>query len=358
MIKSKFSKINMKAAILFKNKNKLEIIDEIKIPKVKQGQVLVKLSYSGVCHSQIMEIKGLRGKDKFLPHMLGHEGCGKVIEIGKKVSKVKKNDWVILSWIKGSGCDVSGGQYKYKNKIINSGPVTTFSTYSIVSENRLVKLPKSVSKKEAVLYGCALPTGAGMIFNQTNLNTKSSIAIIGVGGIGLISLISAKLMNCKNIIAIDTNNYKLKMAKKFGATEIINSKKTNVLKRIDTITKNQRLDYSIECAGKIETIEMAFNIINAKKGECLFCSHPPYGKKIKIDPFELILGKKISGSWGGSVRPDRDIPKFAALYKKNKISFNKLISKKYSLDKINNAIDDLIKGKVLRPLIVIDKSLK
>jgi S-(hydroxymethyl)glutathione dehydrogenase/alcohol dehydrogenase len=167
--------VSMSAAVLFENKKNLKIIKNIEIPELKKGQVLVEISYTSICHSQLMEIQGQRGKDKYLPHMLGHEGCGEVLKIGKGVKKVKKGDSVIIGWIKGNGLNVSGANYKKDKYQINSGPVTTFSTHSIISENRLVVMPKNLNKKYASLYGCAIPTGIGMILNQTSKRKNKNI---------------------------------------------------------------------------------------------------------------------------------------------------------------------------------------
>lgn len=343
------------AAVLVKTKEKLSIYKNIEIPKLKRGQVLVKLSYSGVCHSQLMEIEGLRGKDKYLPHLLGHEGSGKVLEIGKGVKKIKKNDFVVLGWIKGTGLNVSGAKYYYKGKTINSGPVTTFSSLTVVSENRLVKMPKNYSLKEAVLFGCAIPTGAGMIFKDTKDSNKKTISITGLGGVGVMTLLAAKVMKFKKIIVIDTNEKKLKIAKKLGANFIVNPDKSDVVKKINYISNNKGVDYGIDCAGKTRTIELTFSIINKSTGSCIFCSHPTFGKKIKIDPFELISGKKIQGSWGGSIKPDIDIKVIAKKFQKFKKYFQKITAKEYSLNNINKAINDLKQGNVMRPIISFDK---
>ena len=357
MLKKKIINNKMKAAVLFKNKSELTIINNLTIPKLKKGQVLIKLAYSGVCHSQLMEIDGLRGKDRYLPHLLGHEGSGKVIDIGIGVKKIKKNDLVVLGWIKGKGIDTNGGIYKYKNKIINSGPVTTFSTFTIVSENRIIKLPKQYSLREAVLFGCAIPTGAGMIFNQIKNVREKTICITGLGGVGFMALIACKALNCKKIIAIDINNKKLKMAKDLGANYTINYNNKNLKSKINKITNSKGVDYGVDCAGKVSTIEFSFSIINKNKGKCLFCSHPTHGEKIKIDPLELISGKKIQGSWGGDVHPDKHIKIIAKKFIRYKAKLNKLIAKDYPLDSINEAINDLKNGNVLRPIISINKDL-
>ena len=173
----------MKAAILEQLNSPL-VIKDIEIPSLAPGQVLVKLAYSGVCQSQLMEIKGKRGDDKFLPHLLGHEGSGVVMEIGESVTKVRPGDKVILGWIKGSGLNVNGAIYKsYDGKNVNSGGVTTFNEYSVVSENRCTILPGGVPMDIAVLFGCAIPTGAGIVMNTLKPYTGSSIAIWGLGGI-------------------------------------------------------------------------------------------------------------------------------------------------------------------------------
>ena len=348
----------MKAAVLWKIGEPLSIEDNIEIPSLKAGQVLVKMAFSGVCKSQLMEVSGARGKDKFLPHLLGHEGCGKVVAIGEGVSKISEGDWVILGWIKGKGINAEGAKYKLGKEIINSGSVTTFSTYTIVSENRLVVLPPGIPKDVAVLFGCALPTGAGILFNEIKPKKRSTIAFIGVGGVGLSSLMASKIYDCKNIIAIDFSQKKLDLAKFFGATHIINSEKEDVLNRVNQITNGIGVDYSVEAAGKVETIELAFELVKNNGGRCVFASHPESGKKISLDPFHLILGKSIKGSWGGKSKPDRDIPILANVYNKGLLPLKELLTKKYTLDEINVALDDLKNSNIFRPLIVIDQSLK
>ena len=342
----------IRAAVLFEIKKPLKIIN-LNVPKLKKGQVLVKLFLAGICHSQIMEINGLRGKNNYLPHLLGHEGCGQVIDVGKNVNKVKKGQSVILGWIKGDGNNVGGATYLYKNLKINSGPITTFSDYTIVSENRLTTLPNGLNTRDAVLFGCAIPTGAGMIFNETKLKKNSVVAICGIGGVGIFSLISAKIFKCKTIIAIDINDKKLSLAKKYGATHTINTKKENLIDKIKLITKNNNVDFSFDCAGKIKTIENCFSILN-DRGVCIFCSHPEYNKKIQIDPFDLILGKKIYGSWGGAIHPDRDLKKIYNKFLLNKVDLSFFSKNIYKFTKINKAIEDLKKGKVLRPIIKFD----
>ncbi len=349
MCNNSYQPIFLNAAVLVNNSKPLKFM-KLKIPKLKKGQVLVKLIYSGVCGSQIMEIDGLRGKDKYLPHLLGHEGYGKVVSIGKSVKKVRSGQKVILSWIKSSGINAEAPVYKSKNRIINAGQITTFSDYSIISENRLTLAPKNIDPLNAVLFGCAIPTGAGMIFNQLEINSNSSIALFGVGGIGLFSLIACKILKAKKIIAIDINDKKLNLAKKFGATHLINIKKDNLIKKILEFNNNEMVDYAVDSAGKVETIEMSFSIIK-NSGTTIFASHPKFNKKIKIDPFDLIKGKKLFGSWGGNSKPDIDIKKFYSKFIKNKINFKSFTTDIYEFKNLNLAVNDLRNKKVFRPII-------
>jgi S-(hydroxymethyl)glutathione dehydrogenase / alcohol dehydrogenase len=345
---------HMKAAVLWECGKPLSIENEVEIPELKSGQVLVKIAYSGVCRSQLMEVEGQRGEDKYLPHLLGHEGCGRVIHTATDVTKVSTDDWVILGWIKGEGINADGAKYKLDDKIINSGGVTTFSTYTIVSENRVVPLPEGLPKDISVLFGCALPTGAGIVLNQIKPKKDSSIAFIGLGGIGLSGLMAAMAFECKNIIAVDISAEKLTLAKEFGATHTINALNSNVLQEINKITNGVGVDYSVDAGGKVETIELAFESVKNNGGLSIFASHPEDGKKISISPFDLILGKNIKGSWGGACSPDKDIPILADLYKIKLMPLEKLVTKKYKLDDINIALDDLKHSRVFRPLIVMD----
>ena len=339
-----------RAAVLYQLGKPL-CIKELTLPPLMAGQVLVKIAYSGVCHSQLMEVRGKRGVDTHLPHLLGHEGSGMVEEIGKGVTKVKPGDKVILGWIKGKGMDVSGPVYHKEGMIINAGGVTTFSDYSIVSENRCVKLPKGIPMDEAVLFGCAIPTGAGIVLNRIKPETGSTIALFGLGGIGMSALIALRLYNCKTVIVVDVNQGKLDLAKEFGATHTINAFQLDPLATILEITSGMGVDYSIETAGLTDTIETAFRTVRKFGGLCVFASHPQFGKKIRLDPFDLISGRKIEGSWGGSTNPDRDIPRIARFYKEGRLPLKKLLSKKYALNHINQALDDLENQKLIRALV-------
>ena len=327
-------------------------IKEIELPQLAKGQVLVKVLFSGVCRSQLMEVRGKRGGDPWLPHLLGHEGSGIVEATGEGVTKVSVGDEVILGWVKGEGLDAPGAIYKNGNLTINSGRVTTFANFTIVSESRLVKKPERLAFDEAVLFGCALPTGAGMVLNELKPSVDSSVAVIGLGGIGISALLALRALSIKKIIAIDISDDKLDFAKRLGANYVFNSQNEDLYRTIMSLT-NGGVDYCIESGGQVATIELGFSLIHKNGGKLLFASHPPEGEMIRLAPHDLISGKQIAGSWGGAIAPDRDIPKMHTLFQKANIVLDILLTKRYTLEQINEALDDLESGQVLRPLIVM-----
>ena len=337
---------NIKAAVLVSLKKKL-VIKNLLFPELKKGQILVKILFSGVCGSQIMEQSGKRGEDKWLPHLLGHEGSGVIEKVYTGCKKFQAGDEVLLSWIKSSGYDAEVAKYiSTDGDTINSGQITTFSNYSVISENRIIKKPKDLSFLHAALYGCAIPTGSGMVINENkNFNKDIRVVLIGLGGIGLSALIALISLGFKNITVVDKNINKKKVLENFPKTNFIHL--INEYEKINLGT----YDLCIESAGTTDSIELGFSMIKSN-GQLIFASHPEKGKKIKIDPYELISGKKIIGTWGGSFNPDLDVKKFHKILKSKLIDL--MITKIYRLEEINEAIDDLKNGLVQRPIIKME----
>ena len=187
-------KIKIKAAVLEKINKKLKIKNIYHEDNLSKNQILIKIIYTGICGSQIGEIKGIKGKDKFLPHLLGHEATGIILKTAKNIKDFKVNDKVILHWQKNSSSDsITPKYYDDKLKKINAGWVTTFNNMAIVSKNRITKLPKNLSMKTGILFGCSLTTSYGSIFKDSkiNLSKKNLILVTGVGMIGqaIISLL-------------------------------------------------------------------------------------------------------------------------------------------------------------------------
>jgi len=363
------------AAILQSLNTPLEV-KVIDLPDLLSGQVLVKVHYSGVCRSQLMEVKGGRGPDPWLPHLLGHEGSGEVLAIGDGVTKVKPGDAVILGWLKGSGLEAPGARYRCGDEIINSGRVTTFSTHTIVSENRVTLKPDELPMDVAVLFGCALPTGAGMVINQVQPLSGATVAVLGLGGVGLSALMALKGFDCAQVIAIDISAEKLALAKELGATHTLQVGQTTsqipdstlagtdqphpqasgqnpIYDQVMALTK-AGVDICIESAGTVATIELGFSLIRKGGGRLWFASHPPEGEMISLAPHELISGKHIFGTWGGSSFPDRDIPRMTEVFRKGNVPLDRLLTQRYSLDQVNQALADLESGRVFRPLLVMD----
>jgi len=342
--------MKIKAAVLFEINQPLSITD-LEIPDLKPGQVFVDVVYSGICHSQLNEIRGLKGDDKFLPHTLGHEGSGIVLDVGRGVTKVKPGDHVVLTWIKGDGYDIPSTVYKSSNGPINSGAISTFMQKTVISENRLVSISKDMPLKEAALLGCAIITGAGIVLNDAKVTSVDSVAVFGVGGIGLSAVIAASLIGVSKLVAIDILDHKLKLAQHFGATHIINAKDKDPLDEIMNITDGKGVDYAIESAGSNDSMEMAFKSVSIKGGRCIISGNLPTGDEISISPMDLIKGKNISGTWGGDSQPDKDIPKYVERFLDNRLNLDGLITHMYKLEDINKAFEDLDKGQVGRALI-------
>ena len=329
----------MKAAILTKQNRPL-IVDKIEIPdKLEAGQVLVKVHISGICGSQIGEIKGVKGPDKFLPHLMGHEGCATVLEIGPGVKNVKKDDLVVLHWKKGTGIESNTPKYIWKGKLVNAGWVTTFNTHAIVSENRCTSIPKNTDKEIAALFGCAISTGFGVIEKNANVQIGQSVVVFGSGGIGLNIIQAAHLRSAWPIIAVDLFENRLSLAKKLGATHLINSSKEDFKNQIKNICGSKGIDVFIDNTGIPEIIELGYELTHSE-GKIILVGVPKVGQNINIFSLPLHFGKVIVGSHGGESEPHKDINRYLNLIQNKKISLKEIISEKYQLEDINIAINN------------------
>ncbi len=338
------------AAVLFELNTPLRQV-ALDLPELKPGQVLVEMAYSGVCHTQLHEVRGRRGPDRFLPHTLGHEGSGVVRALGPQVSKVRPGDRVVLTWIKGHGADVPSTTYHEGTAAINSGALSTFMRHTITCENRIVPLPPEMPLREAALLGCALPTGAGVVLNTAAVPGGASLAIFGVGGIGLSALLAARLREARLLIAVDVVEQKLAEARRLGATHAVNARERDAVAAILELTEGRGVDYAIEAAGRRETMEAAFRCVRDQGGLCILAGNLPHGEQISINPVDLIRGKRIVGTWGGETRPDDDLPRYAQWYLEGRLPLAELITREYRLDEINTALDDMERGRLSRALI-------
>lgn len=337
------------AAVLVECGKPLEL-RELELPKLLPGQLVVDVAFSGVCHTQLSEARGRRGEDKFLPHALGHEGSGVVSAVGPDVTKVKVGQRVVLTWLKGSGKTVPGTKYGE----INSGALCTFMTRTVTCESRVVPIPDAMPLAQAALLGCAVPTGAGVVFNTMKPAPGSSVAVFGAGGLGLNAVMAAAHHQARVVAAVDVVASKLDLARKLGATHVVDASREDPVAAIRALTGGAGADFSVETAGKIKTMEQAFESVRAGGGLCVLAGNLRFGERISIDPFELIKGKRLVGSWGGETDPDRDIPRYAKLYLERKLKLDELITRRYPLDQVNEALADLEAGKVARALIAME----
>lgn len=338
-----------KAAVLYKLNSPL-VIEELEIPQIQPGQVLVNIKSSGICRSQINEINGLKGDDKYLPHLLGHEGAGVVVDIGQNVSKVKKGDHVVITWIKGKGLKAGPVKYLKNKKVINSGPIATFTKYSVISENRIVKISKDISFELASLLGCAIPTGAGIIINTLKNIKMNSIAVFGCGGVGGGAILGAKMRGINKIIAVDINPAALSYSKKLGASDTIKFQTETIVDQINKLTPGG-LDAAIEASGNKIAMEKAIESVK-DNGAVVIAGNIKYNEKISINPFDFIKGKRILGTWGGETDPDRDIHFYISEYKKGKLKLENMIGGRFKLNEINNALKLLEEGKRFGRLLI------
>ena len=338
------------AAVLRKIGEPLRLTS-LAIPDLQPGQVLVDIAYSGICHTQLLEVQGKRGPDRYLPHTLGHEGAGTVVEVGAGVTKVKPGDQVVLSWIKGIGADVASTLYESKEGPVNSGALSTFMRLTVASENRLTPIDDSMPLYKAALLGCAIPTGAGAVIKKATMQPGSSIAIFGVGGIGLSAVLAASMLQASMIIALDVFDHKLEHARKLGATHVVNSCQQDALSAVTELTGGRGVDYTVEATGKQEVMETAFRAVRNGGGLCVLAGNLPHGQRISLDPFELIKGKQITGTWGGETQPDEDLPYYVDLYLSGKLKLDGLVTHTYAPSDVNQALADMQQGKVGRALI-------
>ena len=347
----------MKAAILTEL-NKPLVVAEIGLPeRLAFGQVLVKVHYSGICGAQFNEIEGAKGPDKFLPHLLGHEGSATVLAAGEGVTRVKPNDRVVMHWRQSDGIQSPTPSYNWNGQKVNSGWVTTFNDHAIVSENRLTVIPNDFDLKLAPLFGCAVTTAMGVINNDAQVKVGQSVVVFGIGGVGLNIIQSAGLVSSNPIIAIDLFNKKLEMAKRFGATHCFNSKETqDYLARIRQVVGEKGADVVIDTTGNARVIETAYELTHPD-GKTILVGVPRKGDNISIYSLPLHFKKVLKGSHGGSVQPNLEIPRYVELIKRGKMSLEGIITHEFGLEDINDALSAIRRGETGRVVIKMDKDI-
>jgi Zn-dependent alcohol dehydrogenase len=345
------------AAILNETSRDL-IVDEIELPSsLDFGQVLVKVISSGICGAQINEIDATKGPDKFLPHLLGHEGLCEVVDIGNGVSTVKRGDFAIMHWRPGSGIQSSPPLYKWRNKVLNAGWVTTFNAHAVVSENRLTSI-RSTSISHAILplLGCALTTAFGVLKNEARVHASDSVLIFGAGGVGLSMLKTLSLMRANDVVLVDTDERKVSLARILGAREAFKFENKD---QIQEILKSWYGDSPptvvIETSGRVPCIETAYEI-SAPQARVILVGVPKKGEEARIYTLPLHFGKVFIGSQGGGSQPEIDIPILLEALETRNLDFSDFPTTVYSLRDINIAISDFRKGQPGRMILDFEMS--
>jgi len=326
------------------------VLARLEVPALKPGQVLVEIDYSGACGTQVMEARGYKGEDRWLPHCLGHEGVGKVLETTPTVTRVKPGDAVVLSWIKGGGVEAGGCVYEWDGRKVNAGAVTTFQRHAVVSENRLTPVPSPLPMDLAVLLGCAAPTGMGAVFNVLNAAAGQSVAVFGAGGVGLCAIFAAASAGAQPVIAIDPNPSRRELALSFGATHVIDAAVEDLSAAIREITA-AGVDLAVEASGLPEVMAQALSVVRQQGGRAVVIGNARHGSELKLNPGLFNQGKSLMGTWGGDSQPDRDYGRYGELLASEPDRMRGLLSAPYRLDQINEALEDLASGRIGRPLI-------
>ncbi len=336
---------SMKAAILVELRKPLAI-DEVQLPAALDiGQVLVKVHLSGICGSQLGEIDGAKGEDKFLPHLLGHEASGIVEAIGSGVKHVKPGDEVVMHWRKGLGIEGAPPKYQWRGQKLNAGWIATFNEYAIVAENRVTAIPQGSDMEVAALFGCAVTTGFGVIENNAQVRIGESVVVFGAGGVGLNIVQAANLVGAYPVIAVDLFDNRLVLAQDLGATHLINSKTQDAKAEIEKIIGINNLDHFIDNTGQPALIEMGYQLTKPQ-GKVTLVGVPRKGSNINIYSLPLHFGKRMSGSQGGEAVPHVDIPRYHNLFNAGRIKLSELITEKVSLESINDAIAKMRSGQM------------
>lgn len=329
--------MKIKSAYLDKLRAPLKLELLILDQPLRRGQILVQILATSICGSQLGEIDGVKGEDKYLPHCLGHEAVARVVD-SHGSSKVQNGEFVILHWMKGSGVEAPNGSYLDKGEKINAGKITTFMSHALVSENRMTKIAEP-PPEQIPLYstiGCAHLTAYGVLTNDLKDCVQRKVLLIGGGGVAQAMIPHLRFQGTSEIVVIEKNPNRQEQCRRLGANAVIG--------RIEFIV-GEVFDAVIDFSGEPRSIEQGYNLLNDIGILCLV-GVTPKGMRISIDPMPLHYGKRIVGSYGGSCDPDRDINQILERIKAAPELFSLQQFSIFSLDTINEAINQLRLGNV------------
>jgi S-(hydroxymethyl)glutathione dehydrogenase/alcohol dehydrogenase len=358
----------LRAAICYEFKKPL-VVEEIEMGSPGKGEVKVRYAATAICHSDLHNISGDFSPD--LPVLAGHESAGYVEEVGKGVTSVKPGDHVIVSTVAYCGncryCRLGLYHMCVLQKTIDSKkhlktktgqPLNTmsmvggFAEQSIVLESQVTRIPPDLPLDRAALLACGVITGFGAVVNRAKVPALSGVAVIGTGGVGLNAVQGASVSGAYPIIAVDTLDNKLEAAEIFGATHTVNAKQEDVVAAVRELTDGWGVDYVFTTVATDTAIRQGVAML-AKRGTVVIIGVPSAGATFTFSPFEFLDDEKtLTACFMGSVNPSIDIPKLVALYRAGHLKLDELISGRYPLERINEAIASLEKGEALRNVIV------
>lgn len=364
-----------KAAVAWGAKQPLEI-EEIELSGPREGEVLVQIMASGVCHTDAYTLSGADPEGLF-PAILGHEGGGVVQEVGPGVKDLKVGDHVIPLYIpecgtckfcqtdktnlcqsirvtQGQGIMPDGSSRFSKDgkKIFHYMGTSTFSEYTVLPEIALAKINPAAPLDKVCLLGCGITTGIGAVLNTAKVTAGSTVAVFGLGGIGLSVIQGAVMAKAERIIAIDINESKFELAKQMGATDTLNPTKVDN-KTVEAIVEmtGGGVDYSFECIGNTNIMRQALECTHKGWGVSTIIGVAGAGEEISTRPFQLVTGRKWQGTAFGGVKGRSQLPGYVEDYLSGKINIDQMVSYKLPLSDINKAFDLMHEGKAIRSVI-------
>jgi S-(hydroxymethyl)glutathione dehydrogenase/alcohol dehydrogenase len=347
------------------------VIEEIDIDPPGEGQVKVRLAATAICHSDIHAVRGeLFGK---LPLLAGHESSGYIAEVGPGVTSLQPGDPVVISLVASCGhclyCS-SGLPHLCEHEwpldshsplrnqrgqpIENMVKVASFAEYAVVDHSQAVKIPGDMPLDRAALLGCGVITGFGAVVNRAKVELLSSVVVVGVGGVGLNSIPGAALSGAYPIIAVDVLDAKLKAALSFGATHTVNAAQTDPVEAVKKLTSGRGADYVFVTVGSVASMRQGF-LMSGPRGMTVLVGLPNPKDNLSLSPFDFIGTERVlTGCNMGSINLQTDIPELITLYKAGKLKLDELITRRYRLEEINEAIEAVEHGAALRNVIIFE----
>lgn len=357
----------MKAAVCYEFGKPL-VVEEVDIDPPKKGEVKVRMAATAICHSDIHVIRGELGAR--LPIVAGHESAGYVEELGEGVASVKPGDPVVVSLLASCGrcfqC-VSGRSYmcearwpldresRLRNKrgesLFHLSRVAGFAEYAVVDQSQVVPIPGDMPLDSAALLACGVITGFGAVVHRAQVEPMSSVVVIGTGGVGLNSVQGAALSGAYPLIAVDIFDSKLEAARAFGATHTVKASDEDAVKTVRQLTSRRGADYVFVTAGSSAAIQQGFAMA-APRGMIVLVGLPPITETVNLPPVLVWNERMVTMSRTGTATLSLEIPKLVALYQVGRLKLDEMISNRYPLEQINEAIESVERGEALRNVIM------